>query len=724
MRKKLWFGAAAAALMAFGLAPASAQDADPPGDTTTQARLTDNLEGEIGAAGDTDWFRLQVVEGQRYSLALAGLPNAEGQALDPMLAVYDAQGNQVAFNDDAEGTLNSALRYTPQQSGEVFIEARAFSGEATGRYRLGVSSEAVPPDDVGNDAQTNGRVAVGRTASGNLEYEGDFDWYRFSARTGNRYTITLDGAGDGGLSDPLLRVLDAEGVELAANDDSEGSLNSRLEFIPRANGNVFIEARGFGDGQTGRYNINITAERLPRDSVANNRSTTGRIRLGETVNNTLDFPSDTDWFRVRLEEGQSYHFTLSGAGDSAVGDPLLRIYGRDSAELAFDDDGGDGLNSYLEFTAPSTGDYFLEARGFGDDATGGYALAAHAGDVPASAETDASLSAEGDYREGMLSPAGDQDWYRLELAEGQGVRIGMQTTGTPDALGDPYLVIHGPDGAELARDDDGGDGLNAWLEFQAPAAGSYYVEARGFVDEAVGRYSINVTAGEIGAAADGAELLQANGDARTSIIGSAGDVDWFSIDLVEGRPYRFNLEGIDADALADPMLTLYDSNGTQVASDDDGGRGVNSYLNFASPTGGLYFVAVSSYDDQGTGRYQLRASDTDVPGGAYTDEILDPADDSRASRIEMPGDLDNYRVSLEGGVTYQIEVNGRGEHPLADPFVAIVNEENTRITSDDDSGGGLNARLRYRPEASGDVLIQVSGLSGTTGDYEVKIVRR
>jgi hypothetical protein len=61
---------------------------------------------------------------------------------------------------------------------------------------------------------------------------------------------------------------------------------------------------------------------------------------------------------------------------------------------------------------------------------------------------------------------------------------------------------------------------------------------------------------------------------------------------------------------------------------------------------------------------------------------------------------------------------------LADPFVAIFNAENTRVTSDDDSGGGRNARLRFRPRESGDFLIQVSGLGDSIGDYEVRIVRR
>ncbi len=742
MRGKLLFGAAVAALMTFGVSPALAQTADQPGDASTTATLTGNVDGEISPAGDTDWFRLEVETGRRYNLALAGLENAEGQAIDPMLSVYDAEGNQLAFNDDANGTLNSALRYTPQASGVVYVEARGFSSEATGAYRLGVSSEEVPPDDAGNDTSTRSRAAVGRTTNGNIEYEGDVDSYRFAARTGNRYRVTLEGAGEGGLGDPLLRVVDGEGNELAFNDDSEGSLNSALEFIPAANGDVFIEARGYGDSYTGRYALNITSERLPRDNIANSTSTRGRINGGQTVNGTLDFPSDTDWYRIRLTEGQSYRFTLNSSGDEPVGDPLIRLRDSRGEEVAMDDDGGDGLNSYLEFTAPSTGNYFVEATSFTGDATGGYTLSAREGDIPADASTDVGLSAEGDYREGVLAPAGDRDWYRLELAEGQGVRISMTATGTPDSIGDPYLILYGPDGGEVARDDDGGDGLNAWLEYQAATAGTYFIEARGFTEDAAGRYAINLVGGEIGNSYDTAEPLVANGDARMSFVGAAGDVDWFAIELVEGRPYRFNLEGLEPDPLADPMLTLYDSTGTQVAADDDGGRGLNSYLYFASPTGGTYFAAVSSFDSEGTGRYALRAVDTDVPGHVYTDEILDANDDGRISRIEMPGDLDVYRVTLEAGVSYEIQANGTGATPLADPFVALIQETamdhhhgegpdasmirdgGTRVASDDDSGPGLDARLRFSPEASGDYLIQVSGLSNSTGDYEVKIVRQ
>lgn len=741
MRRKLWFSAAAAALMTFGLAPAaSAQSADQSGDASTTARLDGTADGEISPAGDTDWYRLAVQTGQRYNFALVGIANADGQTLDTMLGIYDAQGNQLAFNDDANGSLNSALRFVPQASGDIFVEARGYSAEATGAYRLGVSAEAIPADDAGGDASTRARASAGRTTNGNIEYEGDVDWYRFAARSGNRYQITLNAAAENGLGDPVLRVIGADGADLAMNDDGDGSLNSALEFTPTANGDVFIEASGYGGSYTGAYALDITAERLPHDGVGNTTSTSGRIRADQTLNGTLDFPSDSDWYRVRLEEGQSYRFTLDASGDNPIADPLIRLRDARGAELAVDDDSGEGLNSYLEFTAPSSGNYFVEASSFTGDATGGYTIAARTGDIPADNTTDASLSADGDYREGVLAPAGDRDWYKLQLAEGQAVRVGMQATGSPDSIGDPYLVVYGPDGTEITRDDDGGDNLDSYLEVQATAAGTYYVEARGFSDDAVGRYMINVVGGEIGANADGAESLLGNGDARTSLIGAPGDVDWFAIELVEGRPYRFTVDGAEGDTLADPMLTIYDATGAQVAFDDDGGRGLNAYLNFTSVTGGTYFAAVSSYDNQSTGRYQIRAVDTDVPGHAYTDEVLDANDDSRISRIEIPGDIDAYRVTLEAGVAYQIDVSRNGASGLGDPFVAliqsgagleaedadeaIVRDGGRRVASDNNGGGASNARVRFTPEAAGDYIIQVSGFRNTTGDYEVKIVRR
>ncbi|MGH6951567.1 MAG: PPC domain-containing protein [Vitreimonas sp.] len=726
MRGRLWFGAATAALLMASGTPAWAQDADQGGDASTQARFStgQTVEGEISPAGDLDWFRMRVERGQRYTFTLNGVPGAEGAALDPMLGIYDAQGNQLAFNDDANG-LNSELSHTPSVSGDIFIEARAFSEQATGRYALNATAAQAPADDAGNDASTRRRASVGRATNGSIEYEGDVDWYRLSARTGQRYTITLTGGeGEGALGDPLLRVLDREGVELAANDDSGGTLNSSLEFTPRASGEVFIEARGYGDRVSGAYTLNVAAARLPSDAVSADRYTRGRAILGQSVAGSIDFGGDTDWYRVRLTAGETYRFGLASSGETPLNDPFLKVLGPDGAELAFDDDGGEGLNSYVEFTAATTGNYFVEAGAFGDEGEGAYALSALAGGIPADASTDAAMSAEGDYRDGVLDPANDRDWYKLNLAEGQAVRVSLESSQTGDPLADPYLVLYGPDGAELARDDDGGSGLNAFIEYQAPAAGAYFVEARGFSEDARGRYLLSVIGGEIGQSLDAADHVMPGAEGRTSIIGAPGDADWFAVEVIEGRPYRFVVQSADADGLADPYLTLYDSQGAEVAANDDGGAGLNARIDFVTQTGGTYFAAVSAYGGEGTGRYMLQIMDTDVPGTLYTDETLDAGDDARMSRIEMPGDLDRYRVVLEEGVRYLIDVRGDGEHRLADPFLTVLDGEGQTVSSDDDGGNGLDARLRFTPAQPGEYFIQASGLGGSTGGYQISIVRQ
>ncbi len=731
MRGKLWIGVASAALMAFGFAPlGAAQDRDPPGDATTQAQLVVGapIDGEISPAGDSDWYRLHVERGQIYHITLDGVAAGDTvQPIDTTLTIYRADGQQIAFNDDANGSLNSALDYAPTQSGDVFVEAKSFTDTATGPYHLSVTATTLPADAVGNDATTQARISAGAPVNGSLDYPGDVDWYRFSARTGQMYAITLAGAQGAAhaLADPLLRVLDAHGAEIAQNDDSGGSLNSSLNFVPSRGGDVFISAQSYGDQGVGAYTLNIVATTLPPDDASADTSTRGRVEIGGHISGSLDYPGDHDWYGVRLNAGQAYRFSLNGSGDHALGDPLLRIRDAHGQELAMDDDSGEGFNAYLEFVAPAAGVYYLDAQAFDQNAVGGYTLTAAAGDIPADATTDAVLSADGDSREGAIAPAGDQDWYKINLAAGQGVRIAVNAAEGAGALQDPLIIMHGPDGAELARDDDGGPGLNSWMEFVAPAAGAYYLEVRAFSEEAQGRYSISLTAGDIGNTADGAEQIEANGEGRTAMINNDGDIDWFAIELVEGRPYRFNLQGSEPDPLADPVLTLYDSDGHEVASDDDGGTGANSYLSYTSVTGGQYYAAVSSFNNTGKGRYALTVSDTEVPGNTSTDETLDAAHgDDRVNSIEIPGDLDDYRVDLEAGAHYLIEVVAQGDNPLGDPYLAVLNSDGQRLAADDDGGRGRNARLRFTPPQAGSYFIQASGLGGSTGSYKVSIVRQ
>ncbi len=92
-------------------------------------------------------------------------------------------------------------------------------------------------------------------------------------------------------------------------------------------------------------------------------------------------------------------------------------------------------------------------------------------------------------------------------------------------------------------------------------------------------------------------------------IDRQGDADWFKIQLVQGHAYTFHLEsGTPPQVtpfLADPYLSLYNSNGEFLSYDDDGGPGLNSELTYTADYTGIYFLSARSAVVGGTGTYRI-----------------------------------------------------------------------------------------------------------------------
>ena len=85
-----------------------------------------------------------------------------------------------------------------------------------------------------------------------------------------------------------------------------------------------------------------------------------------------------------------------------------------------------------------------------------------------------------------------EEWA-LSAISGQRVVVTMESDDF-----DPYLIVLSDDGMEIASDDDGGDGLNARLEFRAPATGRYTILATTAAAGQAGRYGIRLEAGGVG----------------------------------------------------------------------------------------------------------------------------------------------------------------------------------------------------------------------------------
>ena len=103
-------------------------------------------------------------------------------------------------------------------------------------------------------------------------------------------------------------------------------------------------------------------------------STSGRVAVGETATGRIGSDGDRDWFAVELVAGRIYVINLRGSptDDGTLSDPYLRgIYDADGNWISntADDDGGQGYNSRVMFTATESGTHYIAAGAYSGQGT-------------------------------------------------------------------------------------------------------------------------------------------------------------------------------------------------------------------------------------------------------------------------------------------------------------------------------------------------------------------
>jgi len=101
----------------------------------------------------------------------------------------------------------------------------------------------------------------------------------------------------------------------------------------------------------------------------------------------------------------------------------------------------------------------------------------------------------------------------------------------------------------------------------------------------------------------GTATAVAMGQTVDGVIGLDDDVDWFAFQASAGRAYVFSttLMGLD-----DSVIVLYGPDGaTPIATDDDGGPGLASRLEWSATGSGTFYLTVAPYPFSGTGTYQV-----------------------------------------------------------------------------------------------------------------------
>lgn len=126
----------------------------------------------------------------------------------------------------------------------------------------------------GSDAPANRftpyQIAPAQSFSGTLGSRGDRDWIAVEMEAGETYRAALGGSasGAGTLQDPLLRLYDSRGGQIAENDDNGISLESSLRYTAPRSGTYYLEAASFGDFYSGSYELSLEyGEPSPQGSL-------------------------------------------------------------------------------------------------------------------------------------------------------------------------------------------------------------------------------------------------------------------------------------------------------------------------------------------------------------------------------------------------------------------------------------------------------------------------
>ncbi len=742
------------------------QDDHPTGTGTTgTVAVGGSATGDIEYGNDRDWFAVELVAGRTYHIGLEGSGTGAGTLHDPYLyGVHDAQGNLIPGTTDDDGGqgYNSRLEFTPDADGTYYISAGAYAyGDYEGTYTLSVIEA---PADLAAGTGTTGTVAVGGSATGDIEYGNDRDWFAVELVAGRTYQIDLEGSrtGAGTLRDPYLYgVHDADGVLLpgTTNDDGGVGRNSRATFTPAEDGTYYVAAGvGASSGHTeGTYTVSVTETSA---DLAADTTTAGAVAVGGSAAGDIEYENDRDWFAVTLEAGKTYRIDLEGSntGAGTLGNPhLYGVHDADGVLLAgtTNGDGGVWFNSRVTFAAQEDGTYYVAAGAydhrsdfrsdFNSNVQGTYTLSVtditdeFQDDHPTGTGTTGTVAVGGSAT-GDIEHGNDRDWFAVTLEAGTTYRIDLEGSRTgAGTLHDPYLYgVHDAQGNLIpgTTDDDGGQGWNSRLEFTPDADGTYYISAGA---NAYGDYEGTYTLSVIEAPADlaagtGTTGTVAVGGSTTGEVETAGDRDWFAVTLEAGRTYRIDLEGLDTEAgtLRDPYLYgVHDADGNLVpgTTNDDGDVGRNSRATFTPAEDGTYYVAAgvgaSSGHTEGTYTVSVTETSADLAADTTTAGAV-AVGGSGAGDIEYENDRDWFAVTLEAGKTYRIDLEGSntGAGTLGNPHLYGVHDAAGVLlagTTNDDAGVWFNSRVTFTAQEDGTYYVAAGAYDDYRSDFNSNV---
>ena len=224
----------------------------------------------------------------------------------------------------------------------------------------------------------------------------------------------------------------------------------------------------------------------PDDDHSDTSVDATRLTVGDTIRGNIEAAGDADVFQFEARAGSRYTIRVSHGTNR---DTVLNLFDDAGRDIASNDDSGGDGQPMLEWAAPSSGSYFLQARGFDSDNLGTYRIEmTETVDDHSDTINNATLIRVGDALDGDIEVRGDIDMFRFEARSGNRYRFRVQHGTNSDTV----LVLRDSAGGGIASDDDSGDGNAPLLLWTAPSSGTYFFEVGGYDHSEVGTYRVEL----------------------------------------------------------------------------------------------------------------------------------------------------------------------------------------------------------------------------------------
>jgi hypothetical protein len=268
---------------------------------------------------------------------------------------------------------------------------------------------------------------------------------------------------------------------------------------------------------------------------------------------------------------------------------------------------------------------------------------------------------------------------------------------------DTSITLYDRQGNLLDSDDYGLNGTDPRLITTFPSDGIFFLEIASVAENA-GDYTLASVAGMN--YCPGVETI-AVGDALSGQMDEVGQV-FYGFTGNADDSITFWVESTDLD----PMLSLYDHEGSMLGSDDNNLDGVDPLLFTTLPDDGNYCLEVNTFGFE-TGPFTISMVEGSVfcPG---------------ADPIELGETVANSIINGRR-TCYAIEVNARTEYIFlvnspteTDTLLELYDDSGELLDTDDDSAGYPNPMLLFEPDRTGTYYLVIRGYSDdTTGDYDI-----